>query len=94
VTIMKNSGRINKIVDRLRSNKESTREEASHELMEISKGGLSLEKSLQALKAAAQSFPARRYDFQDSSSELIYAVIRNPIGLLTCNSSFTVDVVG
>ncbi len=75
---MKKSDRITKIVKKFRSDKESIREEASKELMMIIKEGLSLEENLQALKAAAQSFPVRRYDFQDSSSELIYAVTRNP----------------
>ncbi len=76
---MKNSDRIKEIVKKLRSNNESIREDASHELMRIAEEGLSLEESLQSLKLAAQPFPERKYYFQDSSSELIYAVIRNPI---------------
>ncbi len=75
---MGQKNRIDRIVKKLRSNDAKTREEGNHEILKIGKEGLSLEESVQALKAAAQTFPPLQFKLYDSSAHLIYAAASNP----------------
>ena len=51
---------------------------AADKLHELSKDGLSLEDGLQALRAAAKSFPARGSGWRNSSADLIEAAAEQP----------------
>jgi hypothetical protein len=64
---------IDSIINGFLSSDFEEQDKASDKLDEVSKN-LTLKQGIALLEAAALSFPPRRYDFQDTSSDLIYAV--------------------
>jgi hypothetical protein len=73
------NNRLEKLVERLRSDDEHIREGAADELRTFGmEGRLSNEESLYALKAATQSFPKRKFSWQDTASDLILAAASRP----------------
>lgn len=75
---MPDNATIQGIVGGLRSADPGEREEAAKALGELAKRGLSPDEGHYALRAAAEPFPARRWDFQDSAWDLLVAVVAKP----------------
>lgn len=65
---------IQEIISSLESNNPEEREAAANQLREKGKQGLNVEEGMIALSAAAKEYPPRKYDFQDTSADLIRAV--------------------
>jgi hypothetical protein len=66
------------IVQGLASKNVKKQNKAADKLRELSKEGLSLADGMEALQAAAKSFPARKMDWEDSSEDLIEAAAESP----------------
>jgi Flp pilus assembly protein TadD len=54
------------------------RDAAARQLRDLGKRGLSVEEGIIALTGAAREFPPRKYEFQDSSADLINAAAERP----------------
>lgn len=70
--------RMERIVQQLDSINEASRESAADDLEKFAKQGMSVEEGTLALRSAARTFPLRRYEFQNSSVDLIRAAAQNP----------------
>ena len=70
--------RITAILQQLKSDNLDTRVAALEELKKIAKKGLTKKEGTEALQAADSVFPPLKYDFQDTSSELVTVTSSNP----------------
>lgn len=69
---------IQEIITSLESKNLEEQEVAADQLQERGKQGLSIEEGIITLKAATKEYPPRKYDFQDSSADLIRAASAHP----------------
>ena len=69
---------LSSIITRLSSSDFDVQSLAADELQERGRAGLSVMEGIEAIRSATQKFPSRKYNFQDSSADLIWATARTP----------------
>ncbi len=70
--------RVTPLVEGLQAPDLESRVAAAEKLEEVARTGLTRKEGMEALWAASQSFPPRKYDWQDSSSDLVSAAAQEP----------------
>jgi hypothetical protein len=70
--------RLDDVLENLYSPREPERERAARQLARLGRLGLTLEQGLRALKASTLPYPPRRYPKDDTSTDLIRAVLQVP----------------
>ena len=70
--------RITPLVEGLQNPDLESREAAAEKLEEVAGTGLTRKEGMEALWAASQSFPPRKYDWQDSAADLVSAAAQEP----------------